>query len=170
MKLFLTVISVLVLSVSSAYAQSADTVADIARLDRALFDACWRADDGARDRLVTDDFVYTTHAGEKLTKAEWKALVMIPAAPYDQFTLTEHTVQVYGDTAIASGYVELLFDLKSGPARGEYRFSNVYVRRDGQWRAAFGQVTPGNKLRWKRSLKPPSAGEHGVMPPTTAPN
>ena len=170
MKHLVNVIVVFALSASLGFAQSVDTVADIAKLDRALFDACWRADDSVRDRLVTDDFVYTTHAGEKLIKAEWKALVTVPAASYDQFSISEHTVQVHGETAIASGYVEVLFVLKSGPVRGEYRYSNVYIRRDGQWLAAFGQVTPVNKLRWKRALTPLSNGEHGLVPPTTAPN
>lgn len=152
MKQTTMVLTFLLSAVCFAAAQTNSVEAEILKLDRELFEAVWRADATARDRIVANDFAYVTYAGEFLTKPEWIATVKTPASPSDEFKISDAKVRVYGDTAIATGYLETLFRLEQSTGRAEFRYTNVYMKRQGRWLAVSGQATPVNKYLWKRNI------------------
>ena len=47
--------------------------------------------------------------------------------------ISDFTVRVYGDTAIAAGKSESKVTINGQPQGGSLRFTRVYVRRDGRW-------------------------------------
>ena len=140
--------------------QSLDAVSEVTGLDRDLFIATWRAYDGTRERTVTDSYIFTTPAGGKLTKAEWKALVATTATPHDQFRVSEQKVRVHENIIYIDGYVELLFEVKGGLARNEYRYTNAYFKLDGQWRRSHSTYRTVMRHHWKLSLRPEATGAH----------
>jgi ketosteroid isomerase-like protein len=51
-------------------------------------------------------------------------------------------VKVYGDTAIVSGQTTDKGKYKGQDISGTYRFTDVFVKRDGKWMAVSTHVTP----------------------------
>jgi hypothetical protein len=70
-------------------------------------------------------------------------------------------VRVYGDTAIATGHIAVVYRQKDRTGLGELRYTNVYVKRQGVWKAVSGQVTPINKYLWKREITGKDAVKSG---------
>jgi ketosteroid isomerase-like protein len=50
-------------------------------------------------------------------------------------------VRVYGDTAISLGAAHLRGQWRDRKLDRHYRYTNVYVLRDGRWQAVTSQVT-----------------------------
>jgi ketosteroid isomerase-like protein len=158
-----TIFCFLLLLTSSAlsFGQSTGLEKEIAELDGELFEAVWKADAAVRDRIVAEDFIYITYAGETLTKSDWVATVKNPAGPNDTFKVSDVKVRVYGDMAIATGHVAVVYRQKDRTGLGELRYTNVYVKRQGDWKAVSGQATPINKHLWKREVASKDALKSG---------
>ena len=114
---------------------------DILKLDAELFDAISRADAAARERIAADDLIYITHYGSALNKAEWIAHVTKPAPPSSKQIRDELSVRVLGDTAIVTGRLTMKIVLPQSIGKVQSRYTNVYAKRQGQWRLITAQVT-----------------------------
>ncbi len=114
---------------------------EILRLDAELFDAILRADVAARERIAADDLIYTTYYGSALNKVEWMAHVTKPApASYKQLR-DDLRVRILGDTVIVSGRFTIKTQSPSSTSRSQSRYTNVYAKRQGEWKLIAAQVT-----------------------------
>lgn len=59
-------------------------------------------------------------------------------APY---TVEDLQVRVYGDTALLTGTTDLHGTWDGKPFRTHYRYTDVYVKRDGRWKVVNVQTT-----------------------------
>jgi uncharacterized protein DUF4440 len=55
--------------------------------------------------------------------------------------LRDMRVQVYESTAIATGTNIMTWSQKSDDASGHYRFTDIWVKRNGRWQVVASQIT-----------------------------
>ncbi len=112
----------------------ADSVA-IARIEHR-----WLAtsDTAVLRRILAPDFVHIVPGGETLTRAEHLAWVAAhPHVPSVRRRFVRLGVRLYGTTAIANGIVEA--DSSTGKELSRTAFTDVFVKRNGRWRAVNAQ-------------------------------
>jgi uncharacterized protein (TIGR02246 family) len=128
----------------TAVAEKEDTAGhEIRALEAKLNDAIVRADLGFFVRVFAEDFTHTNHTGAFRTKAQWLANHKPGAAsPYDSFETEDLSVRFYGETAVVTGRsTPRGKDSKGQPITGRFRFTRVWVRRDGRWQVVAFQGT-----------------------------
>ena len=65
-----------------------------------------------------------------------------PTAPAPVFCYSnEMKVRTYGDTAVSTGRSTIKAKVNGQDASGEYRFTDVWVKRGDRWQAVASQVT-----------------------------
>ena len=112
------------------------------RLDREWNEAYPRRDVEALGRILADDWTAIDGAGLVVSKRELLERVASHPAQFDRHEFDEFILRVYGDGAVVTGRL-------SGAGRDEegrefslrQRFTRVYAKRDGAWRAVATQVT-----------------------------
>jgi len=123
-----------------------DAVADLASLaefadsfDRAQLEK----DRPALERMVADDLVFITGAGERQGKAEFIDGWTAPGDSFDPIKLVDRVVRPLGTDAGVVSAETTLGGISGGQRfSSRFRFSDTFERIDGQWRAVHIQVTP----------------------------
>jgi len=147
--------------------------AEITRLENEWATAAQRHDANAVRKFLADDLVMTYPDGSTGSKASELSTIESGAITADAWELFDAKVTVLGpDAAFITGRSVLknakLKDAtmkKAIDISGEYRFTDVYARRNGQWFAVASQTTP---------IKDPEPAPSPVAtsskaPPTAAP-
>jgi ketosteroid isomerase-like protein len=94
----------------------------------------------ALDAIFDNGLVYVDSDGTLLTKAEF--LSHVKAAHLQQETTQSMTVQVFGDTAIATG-TYLVKEFKNGKyIQHRGRFVDVWVQKNQAWTCVAAEATP----------------------------
>lgn len=118
-------------------AQASDTDrAQIAALEHRWLDAA-HGDRRALTDILAPDFIDIDVNGEVRTRADHLARAATPAATTE--TITQLDVRTFGDTAIATGINTV--HSKTQGWTVNVAFTDVFVRRHGQWRAVSAQET-----------------------------
>jgi ketosteroid isomerase-like protein len=108
------------------------------RFDRAQLEK----DGAALERMVGDDLVFITSAGERQGKAEFIAGWTAPGDTFEPITLVDRVVVPLGrDAGVVSAETTLRGTSGGQPFASRFRFSDTFVREDGEWRAVHIQVT-----------------------------
>ena len=105
-------------------------------------EAAWVAALQARDtatlaRLLTDDFVDTGWQGARRTKPQM--LAGLAANGPQPLEISDLAVSLHGDTAVCRGLNTVRGP--DGSVRARIRFTDVFLYRDGGWRALSAQET-----------------------------
>jgi len=103
--------------------------------EREWDDAVVKRDAKALDRLLADDFRLIWIDGSVSNKAELIAGVTNRKAAIDPFSTEDVEVRIYGDTAILTGRFKQTARVGTRSETNSFRYTDVYVRRKGQWRA-----------------------------------
>jgi ketosteroid isomerase-like protein len=113
----------------------------IAGLEREWVAAILAKDTAAIERLLADDFIGTTDE-MRYTKAE--AVEDVSGGVHEVLTLDDITVRPFGETAVATMDQTEKSRHDSEDFSGHYLFTNVWVKRNGQWRAV---ASHGSRIR-----------------------
>ena len=132
----------------AASTQSSSVEQELLKLERDWLDAYTKRDVAAMERIEADDFMITFADGAVRTKADEIANLKKPA-PEGQppiFMTADTKVRVYGDTAVLTGKVIMKGTYAEGPKKGEqynlqYRYTDVYVKRNGRWQVVASHLT-----------------------------
>jgi len=124
--------------------------AEITRLENEWATAAQRHDASAVRKFLADDLVMTYPDGSTGSKTSELSTIESGAITADGWELLDAKVTVLGpDAAFITGRSVLknakLKDASMKKAldiSGEYRFTDVYARRNGQWFAVASQTTP----------------------------
>ena len=112
---------------------------------RALEDERNRAilngDAATLERMTSDDYTFITLRGELRTKLEIVKGFQSGSFKYDSRTISDLNVRVYGDTAIVTGRATQKGSESGKDYSGDYRFTRVYVKQQGQWMTVALQTT-----------------------------
>ena len=125
----------------AAQAQTGNAVEkEVAQLFHTLNDAGIKKDRATIERLTADDFIYIHSNGSATNRAQEIAETMSSGTTWTNSKIDDLRVRIYGDVAIVTGLNTLTGSAK-GYVSGARRFTDVWVRRNGQWRTVGGQST-----------------------------
>jgi len=122
-------------SLPAAEEKSKDVEQAIQKLEQQWGDALVKKDQAMIDRIVAGEWELTDSEGNLLSKAKVDADVKSGTATFESFHLDDLKVRVFGDTAIAYGVETEKSKYQGKDSSGQYRFTDVFIKRDGRWQA-----------------------------------
>jgi ketosteroid isomerase-like protein len=123
---------------SNADAQAEQEVRDMERQWR---EAWLAADVAALDRIHAHDYMAIPNIGTVSTKAEVMTDVRRGAFRYTRMEHSDMTVRVYGNTGVVVGRTINEGHRGNRDVSGDFRYTRIYVKRNGSWQAVLAQYT-----------------------------
>ena len=107
------------------------------RLNTEYVDAFLRSDVDWYQRHLADEFRCITASGETIDRA---AFLADAAAPVEMtaFDVQDVSVEFFGDAAVVQARTE--YERADG-ARGQTRYTDIWIGRDGRWQVLCAQIT-----------------------------
>jgi ketosteroid isomerase-like protein len=123
--------------------ESADqeTIRQIVDMERQSKEASLRRDSDFSLRTLAEDYVGITPLGQVTTKQETISARRSGQLRYEAMNITDMVVRVYGDTAVVTARADVKGHQLGEDFSGPYRYTRVWVRRNGQWQTASYQAT-----------------------------
>jgi ketosteroid isomerase-like protein len=133
---------------SPARTTMTDDTATLTALLRAQADA-WdkaivRKDRAAIEANMAEDFRQIDGSGNVETKRSFVDDLVSADLQLDPYTVEEFEVRLLGDVAnvaLLSGRTRMTGRYQSKPFASHYRYIDIYVRRDGQWKIVSVQIS-----------------------------
>jgi ketosteroid isomerase-like protein len=101
-----------------------------------------KGDVSTLDSIFGDKFISTSAEGKVQTKAEMLAELKTGAVKYQTSKVSDMKVILHGDVAVVSGKWTAKFVEKGKNVDVVDRFTDVYMRQNGQWRAIASHGSP----------------------------
>jgi hypothetical protein len=126
---------------AAASAAAQDVEQTIAQLEKDWVAAIVKKDTATLNRLLASEFAGTSPTAHTYTKSE--AIADINNAKYvvDKMDLDEVSVNVYGTTAVSFTSQEEKSKYAGQDTSGHYHFTDVWVKKDGNWQAVASHGT-----------------------------
>jgi ketosteroid isomerase-like protein len=115
---------------------------ELADLEQQIGVAIVKRDLSFVDRVWDDDFFYTGVRGEVKRKADILAELKSGELKFESMKFDDIRIRVYADTAVVTGRATTKGRSKMGEITGAFRYTRVYVKREGRWRLVAFQGTP----------------------------
>jgi len=133
-------LAIAILLAAPARAQDVQSDQDILmQLERDWNAAFHRHDVAFIERLLAEEFVVTYDDGSRGDRARELMLAASFDQQVDSSRLDEFMVREYGSTAVVWFTLHLTGPIKGQPAELSYRFTDVFVLRDGRWQCVSSQ-------------------------------
>jgi ketosteroid isomerase-like protein len=110
-------------------------------LEKEWMEAMIAGDTARIESITAEEWMFTDPTGRVQTRAESVAEFRNGTLKIESTTPLGLKVNVHGDTAIVNGRTRDKGTYNGADISGEYQFTDVFVRRDGKWRAVATQVT-----------------------------
>jgi ketosteroid isomerase-like protein len=124
------------------FSQKGDSVEQaVMQMEEALRVAVSKSDTKAYGRIVGDDYVYTNQDALVRTKAQVMSDYDSGSLKYESLKFDEIKVHAYGDTAVVTGRQTVKAQDNGKDISGQFRYTRVYVKRQGRWQLVATQVT-----------------------------
>lgn len=129
--------------------------AELIKLEREWADAVKNGDADTARRVMADDIAVINPDGSTSAKAEEVQAIQARAVTMESWDILEPKVTVLdannafvtGRGVIKNGKSKVVDSKKTIDISGEYRFLDVYARRNGKWQAVASQTTPISKAQ-----------------------
>jgi len=122
--------------------QKGDSVEQaVMQMEEELRAAISKGDTKAYGRIVGDDYVFTNQDAVVRTKAQMVSAYDSGSLKYESVKFDEIKVHAYGDTAVVTGRQTVKGQDNGKDIRGQFRYTRVYVKRQGRWQLVATQVT-----------------------------
>lgn len=118
-----------------------DAIREIVDMERQAKEASLRRDPEFSQRTLTDDYVAITPLGQVTTKQDSVSARKSGQLRYDNINVTDMVVRVYGDTAIVTARADVRGHQMGEDFSGPYRYTRVWVRKNGHWQTVSYQAT-----------------------------
>jgi hypothetical protein len=118
-----------------------EVVREIVDLEKQAKDAALHRDAAFSERTLADDYVAITPLGQVISKAETIAARKTAQLRYEAIDISDMMVRLYGNTAIVTARAEVKGTELGEEFNGPYRFTRVWVRRNGHWLTVSYQAT-----------------------------
>jgi ketosteroid isomerase-like protein len=139
--------TILLLTISAA-AQQAGTATASAAPDQALqnryheyTDALTKRDFATLDKIWASDYTFINPLGEVVTKAQRMSNLKSKATEFKAINTQQEKLHVHGDVVIDIGRATLQGAYSGTESSGEYRYMNVWMKKQGQWQLLANQLT-----------------------------
>ncbi|HKZ81973.1 MAG TPA: nuclear transport factor 2 family protein [Pyrinomonadaceae bacterium] len=93
------------------------------------------------DRIWADDLTSTNARGDVLSKTQRVANIQSGADKFDSIEASDQKIRVYGDTGVVTSLATLKAQYSGQDASGQYRTTQVWVKRSGNWQLVALQMT-----------------------------
>lgn len=103
--------------------------------------AVQQGDLAALDTIIADDYVGTTASGQIQNKAEYLADFRTGNRRVAMLTTENLDVRLYGHVAVLTHGGRAEGEVSGQPVAGAFRWTHVFVERDGRWQAVANHVT-----------------------------
>ena len=111
------------------------------QVERDWSDAMVKGDVATVERFTADDWSMINPMGQRESRADAMASLRSGDLDFESSNLSDLDVKLYGDTAIVTGRSTDKGKYKGMDISGEYRFTDVFVNRNGRWQAVSTTVT-----------------------------
>jgi ketosteroid isomerase-like protein len=103
------------------------------RLEQQWGDALVKPDLAFLDRILAEDYLFTSPLGEVLTKAQMLAGLKTGEDIVSSVMNHEMKVRIYGDAAVVNGHSTYIESVQGKDISGEYRWTDTWIRKGGRW-------------------------------------
>ena len=121
--------------------QSGSAEQAVTQMEHELAASVEKSDTVTYARLIGDDYTFTTQDGVVRTKAEMIASYKSGELKYESVSFDDIKVRLYGNTAVVIGRSTVKGQDKGQDISGRYRYTRVYVKRQGRWQLVATQST-----------------------------
>jgi ketosteroid isomerase-like protein len=118
-----------------------ESVREIVDLERQSKDAALHRDAEFAEKVLADDYVAITPLGQVVGKADTIAARKTAQLRYETIDVSDMVVRLYGNTAIVTARATVKGTELGEEFSGPYRFTRVWVRRNGKWLTVSYQAT-----------------------------
>jgi ketosteroid isomerase-like protein len=106
------------------------------------WDAAFHRHDAAFiDRILADEFIVTYDNGVRADRTVELMLAKTANENIESSMLDEFIVKEFGNTAVVWFTLHLVGPINGERVQNDYRFSDVFVLRDGRWQCVSSQST-----------------------------
>ncbi|MEJ7698452.1 MAG: nuclear transport factor 2 family protein [Pyrinomonadaceae bacterium] len=129
---------------SATKQQSKSVEQELMQLERDWAKATVNRDASALDRIEADDYIFTDADGSLVTKKQDIADITSGNLTAESINVDEMKVRVFGDTAVVIGRTTVKAQYKGKDISGQYRVTDVFLKRNGKWQAVashFSRIT-----------------------------
>ncbi|MGH8397685.1 MAG: nuclear transport factor 2 family protein [Gammaproteobacteria bacterium] len=138
MSITLTRVMIVLLLFAAAHAYAASsTQTQLLELEQTWLQAAQKRDIPVLQRILGGDYLDINYQGKLRNRADALLAPNLHMRHVTQ-TLSEEKVRVYSDTAVVTGRGTLS---AGGHERATWRFTDVFVKQAGEWRAVSSQET-----------------------------
>jgi ketosteroid isomerase-like protein len=106
---------------------------ELLKLEQQWGDALVKPDLTFLDRIMAEDYMFTSPLGEVLTKAQMLAELKSGEDVVSSVVNHDMKVRVYGDAAVVTGHSTYKETVQGNDISGEYRWTDTWIRKDGRW-------------------------------------
>ena len=121
-------------------AADASVEQQLTKMENDWADSYVKRDPSFAQKNTTDDFMFIGPDGNVVNKADYVKAIT-GETTFTAFKITNLKVRTFGDTAIVIGQATISAKTKGEDESGDYSFTDVFVKQNGQWKAASGQAT-----------------------------
>lgn len=114
---------------------------ELTKLEHSWAEAFVKRDTAFVEKVLADDYVFTGPDGTVNDKKGDINALKEGIVAFDEMKMSALKVQVYGNTAIVTGVAAIKGKVAGQDATGNYRFTDVFVKIDGQYKCVAAQVT-----------------------------
>ena len=114
---------------------------ELITLEKNFGDALTRGDRSLLDRLMADDFIGINPLCQFVDKRQVIDEMTSPDYEIESLVNEDIRVRIYGEVAVATALGTVRGKYKGRDAGGQFRYTRVWVRRQGSWRAVAAQAT-----------------------------
>jgi ketosteroid isomerase-like protein len=118
-----------------------EIIRQIVDMERQAKDASLRRDADFSLRTLAEDYVAITPLGQVTTKQETISARRSGQLRYESMDVTDMVVRLYGDTAVVTARADVKGHQLGEDFSGPYRYTRVWVRRNGRWQTVSYQAT-----------------------------
>jgi len=118
-----------------------EVIREIVDLERQAKEAAIHRDATFSERTLAEDYVAISPLGQVINKADTVAARKTAQLRYDSIDVTEMVVRLYGNTAVVTARADVRGKELGEEFSGPYRFTRVWVRRNGHWLTVSYQAT-----------------------------
>jgi ketosteroid isomerase-like protein len=145
MKKFLFVAILAVICLLPLWAQTA-AEKELIKVEHDWNAAIMKHDVESLEALYAAEYHATDATGRTYNKTEGIQADVSPSTMVRSALLTDLKVHIYGETGVVTGINSIRATSDGKDVGGEYRFTDVFVKRDGRWQCV---ATQGTKIEWK---------------------
>lgn len=122
-------------------ARTSEIQQELLKLERQWWEAIVKRDQAFSERIAADEYIFTDPTGAVHDKQgdieqSKSGTIIIESAELDDMK-----VRVYGETSVVTARNTIIGNAMGQDISGQYRFTDVFVRRDGRWQCVASQMT-----------------------------